>query len=69
MRLPRIGEPGAERPAVLAADGTARDVSEAGAAIPERPVVFMKDPATVIGPFDEVRVPRGSRRTDCRVAV
>src|SRR5947209_14573688 len=111
MRLLRIGDPGAEVPAVLDAAGTARDVSgiagdfgpaffaggglaalaaavadpaalaglppvtgrtgapvarpgkvvciglnysdhaaETGAAIPQRPVMFMKDPATVVGP-------------------
>jgi 2-keto-4-pentenoate hydratase/2-oxohepta-3-ene-1,7-dioic acid hydratase in catechol pathway len=31
---------------------------------PERPVVFMKDPATVIGPEDDVHIPRGSVKTD-----
>jgi 2-keto-4-pentenoate hydratase/2-oxohepta-3-ene-1,7-dioic acid hydratase in catechol pathway len=128
MRLLRVGEPGAERPAVLDATGTARDVSgiagdfgpaffaggglatlaaavadpaalaalpavtgrtgapiarpgkvvciglnysdhaaETGAAIPERPVVFMKDPATVIGPYDDVFIPRGSAKTDWEV--
>jgi 2-keto-4-pentenoate hydratase/2-oxohepta-3-ene-1,7-dioic acid hydratase in catechol pathway len=128
MRLLRIGERGAERPAVLDSDGVARDVSgltadygpaffaggglaavaavaadpqalgalpvlegrtgapvarpgkvvciglnyrdhaaETGAAIPERPVVFMKDPSTVVGPFDDVRIPRGSSATDWEV--
>ncbi len=128
MRLLRIGEPGAEVPAVLDTTGTARDVSgiagdfgpaffaggglarlaaavaapsalaalppvtgrtgapiarpgkvvciglnysdhaaETGAAIPERPVVFMKDPATVTGPYDEVFIPRGSAKTDWEV--
>jgi 2-keto-4-pentenoate hydratase/2-oxohepta-3-ene-1,7-dioic acid hydratase in catechol pathway len=40
---------------------------ETGAAIPAEPVVFMKDPSTVIGPFDEVFVPRGSTKTDWEV--
>jgi 2-keto-4-pentenoate hydratase/2-oxohepta-3-ene-1,7-dioic acid hydratase in catechol pathway len=31
------------------------------------PVVFMKDSATVVGPFDDVRIPRGSLRTDWEV--
>jgi 2-keto-4-pentenoate hydratase/2-oxohepta-3-ene-1,7-dioic acid hydratase in catechol pathway len=128
MRLLRIGDRGAEVPAVLDATGTARDVSgiagdfgpaffaggglsrlaaavadqdtlaalpavsgrtgapitrpgkvvciglnysdhaaETGAAIPERPVVFMKDPATVVGPYDDVFIPRGSAKTDWEV--
>ena len=128
MRLLRIGEAGAERPAILDGEGTARDLSgiasdfgpgffadgglaavaavaadpgalralpaitgrtgapvarpgkvvciglnysdhaaETGAAIPDRPVVFMKDPSTVVGPFDDVRIPRGSARTDWEV--
>lgn len=31
---------------------------------PERPVVFLKDPGTVIGPADDVYIPRGSVKTD-----
>jgi 2-keto-4-pentenoate hydratase/2-oxohepta-3-ene-1,7-dioic acid hydratase in catechol pathway len=41
--------------------------AETGAAIPSEPVVFMKDPSTVIGPFDTVLIPRGSTRTDWEV--
>jgi 2-keto-4-pentenoate hydratase/2-oxohepta-3-ene-1,7-dioic acid hydratase in catechol pathway len=126
MRLLRIGEPGAERPAVerdgrwfdarpvtddidgrfLAEGGIERlraaldadrlpevpregvrigapiarpgkvvciglnysdHAAETGAAVPEEPVVFMKDPSTVIGPDDEVLVPRGSVKTDWEV--
>src|SRR6201987_1553187 len=124
MKLLRVGERGAERPAVLDDNGVARDVSgvtgdfgpaffadgalaevaaalasdglpeargrvgapvarpgkvvciglnysdhaaETGAAVPERPVVFMKDPATVVGPYEDVRIPRGSVKTDWEV--
>jgi 2-keto-4-pentenoate hydratase/2-oxohepta-3-ene-1,7-dioic acid hydratase in catechol pathway len=126
MKLLRVGARGAERPAVLDADGIARDVSavagdfgpaffagdglrqvavalsrgrlpqadasgrigapiarpgkvvciglnysdhaaETGQAPPERPVVFMKDPATVVGPYDDVLIPRGSVKTDWEV--
>jgi len=124
MKLLRVGERGAERPAVLDDSGVARDVSrvtgdfgpaffagdglaqvaaalasgglpeargrvgapvarpgkvvciglnysdhaaETGAAVPERPVVFMKDPSTVVGPYDEVLIPRGSAKTDWEV--
>ena len=126
MKLLRVGERGAERPAVFDPDGVARDVSgiagdfgpaffagdglgqvaaalsrgglpravapgrigapvarpgkvvciglnysdhaaETGQAPPGRPVVFMKDPATVVGPYDDVLIPRGSVKTDWEV--
>jgi 2-keto-4-pentenoate hydratase/2-oxohepta-3-ene-1,7-dioic acid hydratase in catechol pathway len=124
MKLVRIGERGAERPAVLDDNGVARDLSgligdfgpgffagdgitmvaaavaggvlpevsgrlgapiarpgkvvciglnysdhaaETGQAPPPRPVVFMKDPATVVGPYDDVLIPRGSAKTDWEV--
>jgi 2-keto-4-pentenoate hydratase/2-oxohepta-3-ene-1,7-dioic acid hydratase in catechol pathway len=124
MKLVRVGERGAERPAVLDDDEVARDLSgvvddfgpgffaggglarvaaavaggglpavsgrigapvarpgkvvciglnysdhaaETGQAEPPRPVVFMKDPATVVGPFDDVLIPRGSAKTDWEV--
>jgi len=40
---------------------------ETGAAIPNEPVVFMKDPSTVIGPDEQVLIPRGSSKTDWEV--
>jgi 2-keto-4-pentenoate hydratase/2-oxohepta-3-ene-1,7-dioic acid hydratase in catechol pathway len=41
--------------------------AETGAAIPAEPVVFLKDPSTVVGPFDDVLIPRGSTKTDWEV--
>jgi len=38
-----------------------------GAAIPTEPVLFMKDPATVVGPYDDVLIPRNSVKTDWEV--
>jgi 2-keto-4-pentenoate hydratase/2-oxohepta-3-ene-1,7-dioic acid hydratase in catechol pathway len=127
VKLLRIGAPGAERPAVLDADGALRDLSaltadidgaflagdgvdraraalaagtlppldgpeqrvgaplarpgkvvciglnyrdhaaETGATIPAEPVVFFKASNTVIGPDDEVLVPRRSVKTDWEV--
>jgi len=126
MRLVRVGPPGAERPAVVDADGVIRDLStvttdidgpflggglsaaadalsrdvlppiapdgprfgapiarpgkvvciglnyrdhaaETGQAVPTRPIVFMKDPYTVVGPYDNVRIPRVSTKTDWEV--
>ncbi|MEV0244193.1 fumarylacetoacetate hydrolase family protein [Streptomyces sp. NPDC050674] len=128
MKLLRVGTAGAERPALLDADGTLRDLSglvadidgtlladeealgrvraaadagelpvrdatglrvgpplgrigkivciglnyhdharETGAEPPAEPVVFMKAPDTVVGPYDTVLVPRRSLKTDWEV--
>jgi 2-keto-4-pentenoate hydratase/2-oxohepta-3-ene-1,7-dioic acid hydratase in catechol pathway len=40
---------------------------ETGARTPTEPVVFLKTPDTVVGPDDEVLVPRGSEKTDYEV--
>ncbi|WP_433496575.1 fumarylacetoacetate hydrolase family protein [Sphaerimonospora sp. CA-214678] len=40
---------------------------ETGAAIPPEPVVFLKAPNTLVGPDDEVLVPRRSVKTDYEV--
>ncbi|KAB2346475.1 fumarylacetoacetate hydrolase family protein [Actinomadura rudentiformis] len=125
MKLLRVGPVGAERPAVLAEDGTPRDLSgitadidgaflgegmdrarralatgdlpvldatgrigapiarpgkvicvglnyrdhaeETGAELPSEPVIFMKASNTVVGPHDDVLIPRGSVKTDYEV--
>ncbi|MBS2533204.1 fumarylacetoacetate hydrolase family protein [Catenulispora sp. NF23] len=130
MRLLRLGEPGRERPVLLASDGRHFDLTgvisdvdrafwadhgpeairaaaeagtlpeipaeeiaglrvgaavarpgkvvciglnyrdhaeETGAALPPRPVVFMKDPYTVVGPNDDILIPRASVKTDWEV--
>ena len=128
MRLLRIGEPGAERPAALVdvdryvdlsdvvddfdeaffgSDGLARiapivaeragasarplaDVrvgapiarphqiicvglnysdhaAETGQSVPAEPILFSKSPNTLVGPFDDVRIPRGSTKPDWEV--
>jgi len=41
--------------------------AETGAAVPAEPVVFMKDPTTIVGPFDDVLIPRRSVKTDWEV--
>ena len=41
--------------------------AESGAPLPTEPVVFLKAPDTVVGPEDEVRIPRGSTKTDWEV--
>ena len=40
---------------------------EAGMAIPAEPIVFFKASNTLVGPNDDVRVPRGSLKTDWEV--
>lgn len=40
---------------------------ETGAPVPQEPILFMKAPDTVVGPHDEVLVPRGSEKTDWEV--
>ena len=40
---------------------------ETHADIPTEPVVFMKDPSTIVGPNDTVYIPRGSVKTDWEV--
>jgi 2-keto-4-pentenoate hydratase/2-oxohepta-3-ene-1,7-dioic acid hydratase in catechol pathway len=40
---------------------------ETGAALPLEPVIFMKAPDTVVGPDDDVLIPRGSAKTDWEV--
>jgi 2-keto-4-pentenoate hydratase/2-oxohepta-3-ene-1,7-dioic acid hydratase in catechol pathway len=64
----RIGAPIARPGKVVCIGLNYRDhAEETGAAIPAEPVVFMKDPTTVIGPFDDVLIPRGSVKTDWEV--
>lgn len=64
----RIGAPIARPPAVLCIGmNYAAHAAESGAAPPEQPVVFYKHPGCVVGPNDDVMLPRGSRKTDWEV--
>ena len=64
----RIGAPVARPGKVVCIGLNYRDhAEETGAAIPPRPVVFMKDPGTVVGPYDPVLIPRRSVKTDWEV--
>jgi 2-keto-4-pentenoate hydratase/2-oxohepta-3-ene-1,7-dioic acid hydratase in catechol pathway len=125
MKLLRYGEPGAEKPGLLDAEGGIRDLSahvtdiggaaldpvalaelakldpqtlpavsgsprigpcvanvgkficiglnyadhaaESGLAVPSEPVVFMKASSAIVGPDDDVLIPRGSEMTDWEV--
>ncbi len=64
----RVGPPVARPGKVVCIGLNYRDhADETGAAYPSEPVVFMKDPSTVIGPFDDVHIPRGSTKTDWEI--
>ena len=125
MKLLRYGEVGSERPGLLDADGTIRDLSghvadiagtalhpasldmlskldpkslpavagsprigacvagtgkficiglnfsdhaaETGATVPPEPIIFMKATSAIVGPNDNVLIPRGSEKTDWEV--
>lgn len=41
--------------------------AETGATVPLEPVIFMKATSAICGPDDEVRIPRGSEKTDWEV--
>ena len=64
----RIGAPVA-RPHAIWCIGMnyAAHAAESGAEPPSVPVLFFKTPNTVVGPYDELRIPRGSRKTDWEV--
>ncbi|MFI7502879.1 fumarylacetoacetate hydrolase family protein [Streptomyces sp. NPDC049687] len=64
----RIGAPLARPGEIVCIGLNHRDhAAETGAPVPARPVVFMKDPGPVVGPYDEVLIPRGSVKTDWEV--
>jgi len=125
MKLLRYGDVGSERPGLLDADGTIRDLSahvgdiagtvlhpasldmlskldpkslpavsgkprigacvagtgkficiglnysdhaaETGATVPSEPIIFMKASSAIVGPDDDVLIPRGSVKTDWEV--
>jgi 2-keto-4-pentenoate hydratase/2-oxohepta-3-ene-1,7-dioic acid hydratase in catechol pathway len=64
----RIGAPLARPGAVLCIGlNYSAHAAESGVPPPAEPVLFYKAPNTVIGPYDDVLIPRGSRRTDWEV--
>jgi 2-keto-4-pentenoate hydratase/2-oxohepta-3-ene-1,7-dioic acid hydratase in catechol pathway len=64
----RVGAPIA-RPSAVYCIGMnyAAHAAESGSAPPENMVMFMKSPNTVVGPDDDVAIPRGSVKTDWEV--
>lgn len=64
----RIGAP-ISRPHQIICIGLnyADHAAETGAEIPSEPIIFTKSPNTLIGPNDDVRIPRKSEKTDWEV--
>jgi 2-keto-4-pentenoate hydratase/2-oxohepta-3-ene-1,7-dioic acid hydratase in catechol pathway len=64
----RVGAPIARPPAVVCVGmNYAAHAAESGAAPPVAPVLFFKHPNTVVGPYDDVLVPRGATKVDWEV--
>jgi 2-keto-4-pentenoate hydratase/2-oxohepta-3-ene-1,7-dioic acid hydratase in catechol pathway len=64
----RVGPPIAAPGKVICIGLNYRDhAEETGAEIPAEPVVFLKTADTIVGPYDEVLIPRKSVKTDWEV--
>jgi 2-keto-4-pentenoate hydratase/2-oxohepta-3-ene-1,7-dioic acid hydratase in catechol pathway len=64
----RIGAPIARPHQILCIGLNYSDhAAETGQAAPAEPILFTKSPNTLIGPGDDVRIPRGSAKTDWEV--
>jgi 2,4-diketo-3-deoxy-L-fuconate hydrolase len=64
----RIGSPIA-RPHQIICVGLnyADHAAESGLPVPDEPILFTKSPNTLVGPYDDVRIPRGSTKPDWEV--
>ncbi|WP_430641002.1 fumarylacetoacetate hydrolase family protein [Couchioplanes caeruleus] len=64
----RIGAPIARPHQILCIGLNYSDhAAETGQAVPSEPILFTKSPNTLVGPNDDVRIPRGSTKTDWEV--
>jgi 2-keto-4-pentenoate hydratase/2-oxohepta-3-ene-1,7-dioic acid hydratase in catechol pathway len=64
----RTGAPVARPPKVVCIGLNYADhAAESGSPVPSEPTVFMKATNTVVGPYDDVLIPRGSSKTDWEV--
>jgi 2-keto-4-pentenoate hydratase/2-oxohepta-3-ene-1,7-dioic acid hydratase in catechol pathway len=57
------------RPAAIVCLGQnyAAHAVESGVEPPTQPIIFLKHPNTIVGPYDDVHIPRGATRTDWEV--
>lgn len=64
----RTGAPVARPGAVICIGlNYAEHAAESGTEPPERPVVFLKHPNTIVGPYDDVLIPPGATQVDWEV--
>lgn len=64
----RVGAPIARPGAILCIGlNYVAHAAESGSETPKEPVLFYKAPNTVVGPYDDIRIPRGSSKTDWEV--
>ena len=64
----RVGAPIARPSAVICVGmNYAAHAAESGSLPPDVPIIFLKTPNTVVGPYDDVVIPRGSSKTDWEV--
>jgi 2,4-didehydro-3-deoxy-L-rhamnonate hydrolase len=64
----RIGPPVAEVGKMICVGLNFADhAAESGMSIPELPIIFMKATSAIVGANDEIRIPRGSQKTDWEV--
>jgi 2,4-diketo-3-deoxy-L-fuconate hydrolase len=64
----RIGAPIARPHQILCIGLNYSDhAAETGMPVPDEPVLFTKSPNTLVGPYDDVRIPRGSTKLDWEV--
>lgn len=64
----RIGAPIARPHQILCIGLNYSDhAAETGQDVPAEPILFTKSPNTLVGPFDNVRIPRGSTKPDWEV--
>lgn len=64
----RIGAPIARPSKIVCIGLNYKDhAAETGAKIPDEPIIFMKSTTSLIGPFDQIMIPKGSKKTDWEV--
>jgi 2,4-diketo-3-deoxy-L-fuconate hydrolase len=64
----RVGPPIARPHQILCIGLNYSDhAAETGQAVPDEPILFTKSPNTMVGPFDDIRLPRGGNKTDWEV--
>jgi 2-keto-4-pentenoate hydratase/2-oxohepta-3-ene-1,7-dioic acid hydratase in catechol pathway len=64
----RLGSPIAKPEKIICIGLNYRDHAlESGSTVPDEPIIFMKAPNCIVGPNDDVLIPRGSLKTDWEV--